>query len=165
MNQIRVIPGSVVSAPVDAIVNAANANLLAGGGVCGAIFSAAGYKLLQAACDEIGYCATGHAVMTPGFGCKAKHIIHAVGPIYSGSEKDAALLAGAYRSCLELAEEKGLSSIAFCSISTGIYGYPLTDAAEVAAEVLKNYPVKSLTDIRFYCFADTEYQVYSALLQ
>lgn len=163
MNQIQVISGSVVHAPVDAIVNAANTHLLAGGGVCGAIFNQAGVSQLQAACDAIGSCPTGSAVITDGFHCRAKYIIHAVGPIYSGRKTDALLLASAYRSCLDRAEEKNLTSIGFCSISTGIFGYPLKDAAKIAVDVLQNYPVKSVKDIRIYCFAPEEYKVFSTL--
>ena len=163
MNKIQVIHDSVVYARVDAIVNAANSALMAGGGVCGAIFQAAGHDKLTAACRAIGHCDTGNAVITPGFGCKAKYIIHAVGPIYSGRPRDAQLLASVYRSCLDRAEEKGLTSIGLCSISTGIFGYPLEDAARIAMDVLKTYPTRSLTDIRLYCYGDREYQVYAAL--
>ena len=117
MAKISVLRGSVVYADTDAIVNAANAQLAGGSGVCGAIFTEAGWDDMQRACDRIGGCPTGHAVVTPGFRLKAKYVIHTVGPIYSGATKDAELLRSAYRSCLERAEELGLHSIGFCSIS------------------------------------------------
>ena len=165
MNKITVLRGSVVFADTDAIVNAANSGLQAGGGVCGAIFQQAGHARLQAACDALGGCPTGSAVITPGFGCKAKYIVHAVGPIYRGCPQDAQLLASAYRSCLDRAEEKGLASIGLCSISTGIYGYPLEDAARIAVETLRSYPAKTVTDIRIYCFGAREYDVFRALAE
>ena len=163
MNQVTVLRGSVVHADTDAIVNAANPDLWEGGGVCGAIFAAAGREELFAACANIGRCPTGCAVMTPGFHCKAKYIIHAVGPVYTGRDEDAYLLASAYRACLDRAEEFGLSSVGFCSISTGIYGYPLEEAAAIAMQTLRDYPANSVTDIRMYCFQEQEYQVYSCL--
>ena len=102
MAKISVLRGSVVYADTDAIVNAANAQLAGGSGVCGAIFTEAGWDDMQRACDRIGSCPTGQAVVTPGFKLKAKHIIHAVGPIYAGRPRDAELLRSAYRSCLAL---------------------------------------------------------------
>ena len=165
MNKITVLRGSVVFADTDAIVNAANSALQAGGGVCGAIFQQAGHAKLKAACDALGGCPTGSAVITPGFGCKAKYIVHAVGPIYRGRPEDAQLLASAYRSCLDRAEEKGLASIGLCSISTGIFGYPLQDAARIAVDTLRSYPAKSLRDIRIYCFGAQEYEVFRALAE
>ena len=116
---------------------------------------------MQRACDRIGGCPTGHAVVTPGFRLKAKYVIHTVGPIYSGATKDAELLRSAYRSCLERAEELGLHSIGFCSISTGIYGYPLNEAVKIAADTLRTFPAKSLTDIRVYCYGEREYQAFT----
>lgn len=164
MTQVQVVRGSVVSADTDAIVNAANRQLQAGGGVCGAIFSTAGARELQRACDAIGGCAVGHAVITPGFGCRARYIIHAVGPIFSGRSSDGDLLASAYRESLNRAEEYGLRSVAFCSISTGIYGFPLEKAAVIAAQVFREYPYKSVREVRMYCYQQREYDVFSALL-
>ncbi|HLG68827.1 MAG TPA: macro domain-containing protein [Chloroflexota bacterium] len=139
---IEVVQGDLVEMDVDAIVNAANSGLQAGGGVCGAIFRAAGPADLQRACDAVGPCPTGEARITPGFKLKAQHVIHAVGPIWrGGGQGEPDQLAGAYRSSLELAREHGLASIAFPAISTGIYGYPFEPATQVAvrttAEVLR----------------------------
>ena len=165
MAKISVLRGSVVYADTDAIVNAANAQLAGGSGVCGAIFTAAGWDDMQAACDRIGGCPTGQAVATPGFRLKAKYVIHAVGPIYRAQPRDAELLRSAYRSCLEQAEKLGLHSIGFCSISTGIYGYPLEDAVQIAADTLRSFPAKSLTEIRIYCYAEREYEAFCKALK
>lgn len=164
MAKISVLRGSVVYADTDAIVNAANAQLAGGSGVCGAIFEKAGWGDMQQACDRIGGCPTGEAVSTPGFKLKAKYVIHAVGPIYAGRPRDAELLRSAYRSCLEEAEKLGLHSIGFCSISTGIYGYPLNEAVKIAADTLRTFPAKSLTDIRVYCYGEREYQAFTKAL-
>ena len=129
MSTIRIQKISIVDLGTDAIVNAANSDLMAGGGVCGAIFSAAGYNNLQNACDKIGHCDTGSAVITPGFHLKAKYIIHAVGPIWSGGEHgEPEKIYSAYYKSLELAVENHCSSIGFPLISAGIYGYPLDGA-------------------------------------
>src|SRR5207247_2069484 len=139
---------------VDAIVNAANERLAAGGGVCGAIHRGAGAKLAEA-CAEIGFCPTGEARMTPGFDLPARFVIHAVGPVWRGGNSgEAELLAGAYRSCIQLAQEHGLKSIAFPAISTGIYGYPLEAATQVAVKAVRDAlkePV-SLERVIFACF-------------
>lgn len=161
MAKISVLRGSVVYADTDAIVNAANAQLAGGSGVCGAIFTEAGWDDMQRACDRIGGCPTGQAVVTPGFRLNAKYVIHTVGPIYAGTPRDAELLRSAYRSCLEQAEKLGLHSIGFCSISTGIYGYPLNEAVKIAADTLRTFPAKSLTDIRVYCYGEREYQAFT----
>lgn len=164
MAKISVLRGSVVYADTDAIVNAANAQLAGGSGVCGAIFEEAGWGDMQQACDRIGGCPTGEAVSTPGFKLKAKYVIHAVGPIYAGRPRDAELLRSAYRSCLEEAEKLGLHSIGLCSISTGIYGYPLNEAVKIAADTLRTFPAKSLTDIRVYCYGERKYQAFTKAL-
>ena len=125
--------GDLVALPfrVGAIVNAANEDLAAGGGVCGVIFRAAGPGL-QSACDTVAPCPTGDARMTPAFAIDAEHIIHAVGPRYrDGSAAEKALLASAYTSALQLADDAGLESIAFPAISTGIYGFPPEEAAPI----------------------------------
>ena len=125
--------GDLVALPfrVGAVVNAANEGLAAGGGVCGAIFRAVGPSL-QSACDTVAPCPTGDARMTPAFAINAEHIIHAVGPRYrDGSAAEEALLASAYTSALQLADDAGLESIAFPAISTGIYGFPPEEAAPI----------------------------------
>ncbi len=163
--KVEIIKGSVVQADVDAVVNAANDRLQAGGGVCGAIFSACGnHQALQDECNAIGCCRTGHAVMTNGYGLKAKNIIHAVGPIYS-SDADAGKLMRTYYRALELADNKGLKSIAFCSISTGIYGYPLDKATEIAVGIIKSFSPKNLEQCYVYCYQDAEYDMFVNVLQ
>lgn len=135
---VEVIEGDITRVEADAIVNAANSDLAMGGGVCGAIFRAAGPAELMAACKAIRHCPTGSAVITPAFGIRtARHIIHAVGPVYSlYPEAEAqALLRSAYASSIALAVENGCRSIAFPAISTGIYGYPLEAACREAADV------------------------------
>ncbi|MGQ9482118.1 macro domain-containing protein [Chloroflexus sp.] len=135
---LEVVEGDIVSQQVDAIVNAANEQLLQGGGVCGAIFRAAGAAELQRACDAVAPCPTGEARITPGFALPARYIIHAVGPIfdhYAPSEADR-LLISAYRASLALARQYGLQSIAFPSIATGIYGFPVTRAAPLVLQTL-----------------------------
>jgi len=143
MADIEVVIGDITTLNVDVIVNAANEGLLAGGGVCGAIFAAAGADELSAACAEIGSCPTGSAVITDSCALRSvgiKYIVHAVGPIWpiADEESDQARLldeqlAGAYRESLSLAESVGASSIAFPAISTGIYGFPVERAANIAA--------------------------------
>ena len=123
----------ITTLPVDAIVNAANSDLAQGGGVCGAIFRAAGEEALAAACRPLAPCPPGEARITPGFRLKARHVVHAVGPVWrGGDEGEAALLAGAYTSSLARLREAGGHSIAFPAISTGTYGYPRDQAAKVA---------------------------------
>ena len=129
----EILIGDLVALPfrVGAVVNAANTKLLAGEGVCGAIFRAAGPGL-QIACDKVAPCPIGEARITPAFAINAEHIIHAVGPKYrDGSAAERALLASAYTSALQLADDVGLESIAFPAISTGIYGFPPEEAAPV----------------------------------
>ena len=136
----QIVRNDIVRMEVDAIVNAANERLAQGGGVCGAIFAAAGPQDLQAACDEIGYCPTGSAVMTPGFALPARHVIHAVGPIWRGGNYgEEMLLRSCYASALDLAVRAGDNSIAFPLISSGIYGYPKDQAIRVALREIKAF--------------------------
>ena len=140
MNTITIKMIGITDLATDAVVNAANEGLWAGSGVCGAIFAAAGYEKLQAACDKIGHCDTGSTVITPGFGLKAKYIIHAVGPVWrGGSRNEPQLLYGAYYSSLTLAKENGCHSIGFPLISAGIYGYPKDKAWERALRACKDF--------------------------
>ena len=143
MAKVEVVVGDITKVNIDVIVNAANVQLLAGGGVCGTIFAAAGLEELSSACAEIGNCATGSAVITPAFRLEEVgigHIVHAVGPIWDVADEDLngqrrhdEQLASAYRTSLELAETVGAESIAFPAISTGIYGFPVERAAAIAA--------------------------------
>lgn len=135
---------SITELSTDAIVNAANEHLQAGGGVCGAIFSAAGYDKLEAACDVFKHCDTGSAVITSGFDLKAKYIIHAVGPIWRGGQNgEPQALYNAYKRSLELATENGCRSIGFPLISAGIYGYPIEDAWRQAIQACKDFEKKA----------------------
>lgn len=145
----------ITTLAVDAIVNAANEQLAPGGGVCGAIHRAAGPELARA-CAKAGPCPTGEARITPGFHLPAKFVIHAVGPVWhGGSAGEAELLAGAYRTSLRLAREHNLKSIAFPAISTGIFGYPLQAATDIAVETIRTEmgAKATLEQIVFACFS------------
>lgn len=134
------VRNDIVKMPTDAIVNAANSGLAPGGGVCGAIFDAAGYTLLARACRRLGGCPTGEAVATEGFRLPAKYIIHAVGPVWQGGGcGEAEKLRSCYLRSLELARELGCQSIAFPLISSGIYGYPKREALDIAISAIRDF--------------------------
>ena len=159
---IQVIQGDITKQTVDAIVNAANASLLGGGGVDGAIHRAAGPALL-AECRTMGGCPTGDAKLTKGYLLPARYVIHAVGPVWrSGRHGEAELLAGCYRRSLGLATENGLTSIAFPNISTGVYGYPKDKAADVAMATVQQFLQQptSVETVIFVCFDSENYRLY-----
>lgn len=136
----QLIEGDLTKITADVIVNAANKNLQMGGGVCGAIFKAAGPKELQQACNEIGHCETGQVVMTDAFQLNAKKIMHTVGPVWQGGGQDEAeLLKSCYEKSLQLATNEGYESIAFPLISAGIYGYPVTEAFQIAVSTIHTH--------------------------
>lgn len=154
----------ITTLKVDAIVNAANNSLLGGGGVDGAIHRAAGPELVSY-CSNLNGCATGDAKITPGFKLPAKYVIHTVGPVWHGGDQDEAeLLASCYRRSFELALENGVKSIAFPSISTGVYGYPKQQAAEIAIRIMREYEDR-LDLIIPCCFSNEDYERYAALLE
>ena len=156
MAQIEIVQADITQLEVDAIVNAANANLAEGAGVCGAIHRAAGPELLDE-CLKLGGCPTGEARITGGYRLPARYVIHAVGPVWRGGEHgEDRLLASCYRNSIRLAEDHELESIAFPAISCGIYGYPLDAAASIALEstLLALGDCRSLQRAVFACFDD-----------
>ncbi|MBN2447205.1 MAG: O-acetyl-ADP-ribose deacetylase [Phycisphaerae bacterium] len=158
--RIELHQGDITRLDVDVIVNAANARLAGGGGVDGAIHRAAGPSLLNA-CLKLGGCPTGDAKITPGFNLPARHIIHAVGPIYhDGTHDEPALLASCYRRSLEIAVERGLKTIAFSAISTGIYGFPFEPATRIALRTTARFLEQddSIQRAIFVFFGDDHYQ-------
>jgi O-acetyl-ADP-ribose deacetylase (regulator of RNase III) len=169
--RIELVRGDITEQEVQAIVNAANTSLLGGGGVDGAIHRAGGPSIL-AECREIvaaqGRCATGRAVITTGGKLRATFVIHAVGPVWRGGARgERELLASAYRSSLALAAQRRISSIAFPSISTGAYGFPIEQAAEIALGTVRDFLAReshAITDARFVLFSNPDLAVYEASL-
>ena len=164
-SRIELVQGDIVEQKVDAIVTAANSALAGGGGVDGAVHWAAGPELLDA-CERIGGCPTGSAVLTPGFDLPSKHVVHAVGPIWEGGDaNEEALLASAYRRSLQVAAEHDVRSIAFPAISAGVYGYPMDEAARVALRASEHYlrtnPGSSLRLVRFVLFDARSFEVFA----
>src|SRR5436190_22800223 len=166
-NRIEAVEGDITQQRVDAIVNAANTSLLGGGGVDGAIHRAAGPQLLEE-CRTFGGCASGEAKITKGYGLPAKFVIHTVGPVWrGGSHQEDELLANCYRNSLALAAGHDITSIAFPSISTGAYGFPLERSAEIALKTTSDFlgaadlPGK----VRFVCFSPSASEVYASVLR
>jgi len=164
--KLTLVRGDITREQVDAIVNAANTGLWGGGGVDGAIHRAAGPELDEA-CTALrrsrGGCPTGEAVITPGFGLSASHVIHTVGPVwYGGNGDEAAQLASCYARSLALAEEHGVRTLAFPAISTGVYGYPLVAACKVAFSAVLAHRGANVAEVRFVLFSDEAYQIYEA---
>ncbi|MGD9879403.1 MAG: O-acetyl-ADP-ribose deacetylase [Reyranella sp.] len=163
MARIEVVEADITRLDVDAIVNAANEQLLAGGGVCGAIHRAAGPELLTE-CLTLGGCPTGEARITRGYRLTARHVIHAVGPVWhGGTAGEPELLARCYRNSLALAERHGLASIAFPAISTGIFGYPKEPATEIAVREVRAGAGK-LERVIFCCFGSDMAALYRAVI-
>lgn len=165
--RITLVQGDITRQEVDAIVNAANERLLGGGGVDGAIHRAAGPQLL-AECRTLGGCPTGEARITKGYRLPAKFVIHTVGPIWKGGGKgEPGLLASCYRSSLRLAVDNGVKTVAFPSISTGVYGFPIERAAPIAIEAVLDFVADEpdLEEVRFVCFSSDDYVVYRQELE
>lgn len=165
--KLEVVLGDITKIYADAIVNAANKSLLGGGGVDGAIHEAAGPELLDE-CRALGGCKTGNAKIMSAYRLPAKHIIHTVGPVYhDGKHMEASKLQGCYISCLGLAVDYDCKTIAFPSISTGIYGYPLKEAAEIAVKTVWDYCYahRQLDKVYFVCFSQKAKDIYDGVIR
>ena len=166
MTIVRAIHGNITEMVVDAVVNAANSALLGGGGVDGAIHRAAGPQLLEE-CRKLGGCRTGEAKITQGYNLPAKYVIHTVGPVYrDGNHGEEELLAACYSNSLRLGVENSITSIAFPSISTGAYRYPIEEAARVAVSTVTAFinEETELSDVLFCCFSANDLNIYRKIL-
>lgn len=166
MYQIELLKGDITQLKTDAIVNAANSSLLGGGGVDGAIHTAAGPGLLEE-CRNLGGCPTGEAKITGGYNLPAKFVIHTVGPVWhGGTSSEEAMLANCYKNSLAVAESKKLKSIAFPNISTGVYRFPKDMAASIAVKQVKDFGKSSrwIKKVIFICFDDENFRIYQNIL-
>jgi O-acetyl-ADP-ribose deacetylase (regulator of RNase III) len=164
---LELVEGDITQQDTEAVVNAANAALRPGGGVDGAIHRAGG-PAIEAECRRLGGCPTGEARITTGGNLKARYVIHTVGPVYrDGFHREPELLASCYRESLKLASAQGIKSLAFPSISTGVYGYPMADAARVALKTVTDYLAQhpEIERVRFVLFGRTAYKVYEKALE
>lgn len=162
--KIKLIKGDITQFQVDAIVNAANSSLLGGGGVDGAIHRAGGEQILKE-CKDIGRCNVGEAVITNAGNLRAKKVIHTVGPKwFEGDPKRDNQLRDCYVNSLNLAEQINLRTIAFPNISTGVYGFPKKEAAEIAIKAVKKYPAIILEEVLFVCFDSENFEIYNEIL-
>ena len=166
LDKIEIMQGDITNLTVDAIVNAANSSLLGGGGVDGAIHRTAGSELVKE-CRTLGGCPTGEARITKGYNLAARHVIHTVGPVYSGKPRDKMLLTGCYQNSLKLAAENNVHSLAFPAISCGVYGYPIEEACKIAVDTscsfLKNNQI--IEKVVFMLFSHRDLKVYGEYLR
>lgn len=166
LDKLEVMQGDITRLAVDAIVNAANSSLLGGGGVDGAIHRAAGPELVKE-CRTLGGCPTGEARITKGYNLAARHVIHTVGPVYSGKPRDKALLTGCYQNSLKLAAGNNVHSLAFPAISCGVYGYPIEEACKIAVDTscsfLKNN--QTIEKVIFMLFSPEALKIYEEYLR
>lgn len=161
---LRTVQADITKLQVDAVVNAANSSLLGGGGVDGAIHRAAGPELVHE-CRLLGGCKTGNAKLTRGYRLPARYIIHTVGPVWRGGDQgEAKMLASCYERSLEIAMENELATVAFPSISTGIFGYPIEEAARVAVTTVRHFAKAPVQEVVFCCFSGPDFAIYKQVL-
>lgn len=158
----KIVRNDITKMDTDAVVNAANPRLMPGGGVCGAIFKAAGYDELRAECARIGSCKTGEAVITGGYKLNADYIIHTVGPVYEGGMRnESKLLYSCYKNSLEIANKYKIKSIAFPLISSGIYGYPKKEALKIATDAIMDFLMENEMDVYLVVYDKDSFEVSS----